>query len=171
MTQAFVAIGSNVDPTLHLRQAASALRREFPTARFSPCYRNAAFGFQGADFLNAVVGFETQLSITALLAALRRIEFECGRGPQDPKWGPRAIDLDLLLYDAVVGSGAGYVLPRPDLTRRAYMLGPLAQLAPEFPYPPAGPTIAQLWQSYPQHEAALQRTGLDLNAPDASAAG
>ena len=72
------------------------------------------------------------------------------------------MDLDLLLYDEFVGSGEGYVLPRPDLTRRAYMLGPIAELAPERRYPPDGPTMAQLWEHFPGKD--LQRLTLDLNA-------
>lgn len=164
MSEAFVAIGSNVEPEEHLRGAAQALRQRFAGVRFSACYRNPAVGFDGGDFLNAVVALQTSLSIPALVVELRAIERLCGRGPQDPKWGPRAIDLDLLLYDEVVCSGAGYTLPRPDLTRRAYMLGPLAQLAPERVYPPAGPTIAELWAGFPRAQALLQPVELDLNA-------
>lgn len=168
MSAAFIAIGSNIDPETRLRQAARALRRGFADVRFSGCYRNPAFGFHGADFVNAVAGFSTTLSIEALLAELRAIETECGRGPADPKWGPRAIDLDLLLFGQVVGRGAGYTLPRPDLARRAYMLGPLAELAPDYRYPPAGPAIGELWAQFRADAAAdaggLQRIGLDLDA-------
>lgn len=164
-----MAIGSNVEPETHVRQAALALRQLFPDCAFSACYRNPAFGFQGADFVNAVAGFCTALAIDALLAQLRAIETRCGRGAADPRWGPRAIDLDLLLYGQVVGSGNGCTLPRPDLVRRAYMLGPLAQLAPQCRYPPSGPTIAELWARYPGAGQALRRIELDLNAAAAGA--
>ena len=170
MSQAFVAIGSNVDPETQLRRAARALRGCFPDVRFSSCYRNPAFGFRGDDFVNAVAGFRTPLSVDALLRQLRAIESECGREPGDPKWGPRAIDLDLLLFGQLVGHGAGYTLPRPDLTRRAYMLGPLAQLAPDFAYPPAGPAIGELWAQFraraPADAQGLQRIRMDLDAPE-----
>ncbi len=168
MSEVFVAIGSNIDPETHLGQAARALRRRFSDVRFSSCYRNPAFGFRGDDFINAVAGFSTTLSIEALLAELRAIETECGRRPADPKWGPRAIDLDLLLFDQVVGRGTAYTLPRPDLARRAYMLGPLAELAPDSRYPPDGPAIGELWARFRTRAAAdaegLRRIGLDLNA-------
>jgi 2-amino-4-hydroxy-6-hydroxymethyldihydropteridine diphosphokinase len=164
MTEAFVAVGSNIEPEQHLRAAAQALKRQFPGTRFSACYRNPAVGFEGEDFLNAVAQLSTSLPIPALLAELRAIETACGRGPNDPKWGPRAIDLDLLLYDDVSGSGAGYTLPRPDLTRRPYMLGPLAELDPQRLYPPTGPSIAQLWARFPRSQVLLQRVSLDLNA-------
>jgi 2-amino-4-hydroxy-6-hydroxymethyldihydropteridine diphosphokinase len=162
--EAFVALGSNIEPEAHLRQAAHLLRERFVNTRFSACYRNPAFGFVGADFVNAVAGLDTALSVEALIAALREIETQCGRGPADPRWGPRAIDLDLLLYGEIVGSGPGYTLPRPDLSRRAYMLGPLAQLAPQRRYPPDGPSIAELWNRFARTPAALTRIELDLGS-------
>lgn len=163
--EAFVALGSNVDPERHLAQAARGLKQRFADVRFSGCYRNRAFGFEGPDFINAVAAFATTLPIAELLRQLRAIETESGRGPDDPKWSSRAIDLDLLLYGDEVGSGPGYTLPRPDLTRRVYMLGPLAELAPERRLPPAGPTFAQLWSHYPRSEHPLERVALDLNRP------
>ncbi len=162
--EAFVALGSNIRPEQHLAQAARALKQRFSDVRFSACYRNRAFGFEGADFLNAVAVFTPALAVGELLATLRVIETESGRGAADPKWGPRAIDLDLLLYGDQVGSGPGYTLPRPDLTRRVYMLGPLAELAPKRRLPPEGPTFAELWSRYPQPEHPLERVAFDLNA-------
>jgi 2-amino-4-hydroxy-6-hydroxymethyldihydropteridine diphosphokinase len=164
MVPAFVAIGSNLDPAERMRQAARALRRQFPDARFSRCYRNPAFGFEGPDFYNAVAGFSTTLPIEALLSSLREIEVQCGRARADPKWEPRKMDLDLLLYGDVVSEGPGYTLPRRDLRRRVYMLGPLAELAPDWIYPPSGPTIAELWRRFPQSQHVLTPLELDLNA-------
>jgi len=161
---AFVAIGSNLDPAARMREAARALRQSFPDARFSRCYRNRAFGFEGPDFYNAVAGFSTTLPIEALLPQLHEIEALCGRARADPKWQPRRMDLDLLLYGDVVGTGPGYALPRRDLARRIYMLGPLAELAQEVLYPPSGPTIGQLWAQFPRSGEELQPLALDLNA-------
>ncbi len=164
MVQAYVAIGSNLDPAARMLQAARALRQCFPDARFSHCYRNPAFGFEGPDFYNAVVGFSTTLPIEALLPQLHEIEALCGRARADPKWAPRRMDLDLLLYGDVVGTGPGYALPRRDLARRIYMLGPLAELAQEVLYPPSGPTIGQLWAQFPRSGHTLTALPLDLNA-------
>lgn len=162
--EAFVALGSNIDPEQHLARAARALRQRFADVRFSACYRNRAFGFEGPDFINAVAAFTTALPIAELLATLRAIESASGRGAADPKWGPRAIDLDLLLYGEQVAGGPGYTVPRPDLTRRVYMLGPLAELAPQRRLPPEGPTFAELWARYPRAEHPLERVAFDLNA-------
>jgi 2-amino-4-hydroxy-6-hydroxymethyldihydropteridine diphosphokinase len=164
MSQAFVAIGSNIDPSMRMLQAGRALKHNFNDARFSSCYSNPAFGFDGPHFVNAVVGFSTTLPITALLQLMREIESQCGRAASAPKWEPRAMDLDLLLYDAIVGLGPGYTLPRPDLLKRVYMLGPLAQLAPDLIYPPSGPTIAELWREFPRGGHSLVALQLDLNA-------
>jgi 2-amino-4-hydroxy-6-hydroxymethyldihydropteridine diphosphokinase len=164
VAQVFVALGSNIDPAQRVLQAARALKDSFNDARFSACYRNPAFGFEGADFINAVTGFSTSLPIPSLLQLMRQIEAHCGRLPAAPKWAPRAMDLDLLLYGDEVGSGAGYTLPRPDLLKRVYMLGPLAQLAPDLVYPPSGPTIAELWARFPHAADALVAIEPDLNA-------
>jgi len=164
VVQTFVAIGSNLDPAERMLKAARAIRQRFPDARFSRCYRNPAFGFEGPDFYNAVAGFSTSLPIEALLPSLHEIEAQCGRARADPKWEPRRMDLDLLLYGDVVGSGPGYTLPRRDLLRRVYMLGPLAELAPDCLYPPSGPTIGELWEQFPRSEHVLTALELDLNA-------
>ena len=143
--------------------AARLLKRHFPDTHFSACYRNQAFGFDGADFINAVAAFSTELPVPQLLQVLHEIEVQCGRGRQDPKWGPRAMDLDLLLYGDQVGEGPGYTLPRRDLLRRVYMLGPLAQLAPDLRHPGSGQTIGALWAAFAQSEHEMTRTATDLN--------
>jgi 2-amino-4-hydroxy-6-hydroxymethyldihydropteridine diphosphokinase len=164
MTRAFIALGSNIDPAMRLQQAARGLKERFPDVRFSRCYSNAAFGFTGPDFVNAVAGFTTTAPIPQVLQQLQAVEALCGRSRDDPKWEPRAMDLDLLLYDATVGSGPGYTLPRPDLLKRVYMLGPLAELAPDVLYPPDGPTILQLWERFAGDREALKPVPPDLNA-------
>ena len=89
-----------------MAQISDELRLRFPDARFSRCYRNPAFGFEGPDFYNAVTGFSTTLPVEALLPSLREIEVQCGRDRADPPWAPRKMDLDLLLYGDVVGEVA-----------------------------------------------------------------
>jgi 2-amino-4-hydroxy-6-hydroxymethyldihydropteridine diphosphokinase len=164
MSEVFVALGSNIDPTARLQSAARLLKSHFPDAKFSTCYRNAAVGFEGEDFVNAVVAFSTELPVTELLSVLHAIEEQCGRSRADSRWGPRAMDLDLLLYGNQVGEGPGYVLPRRDMLRRAYMLGPLAELAPDVAHPVERASIGALWQAFPQAEHRMIPTAPDLNA-------
>ena len=163
--RAYVAIGGNIEPAQRLVQAARELRARFPGAHFSPCYRNAAFGFEGPDFYNAVAGFDTTLAPLALLAVLQEVEGLCGRARSDAKWAPRAMDLDLLLYGDLTAKTADYEVPRPDLLRRGYMLAPLAELAPDLAHPLSERSIAGHWQELARREPqVLERLELDLNA-------
>jgi 2-amino-4-hydroxy-6-hydroxymethyldihydropteridine diphosphokinase len=151
-----VAAGSNVDAERHIRLAARELAAAFPGTRFSRAYRNAAVGFAGEDFINFVARFETALAPPAVLATLHRIEADCGRPREAAKWAPRTMDLDLLLHGALVGEGAGFRVPRPDLLQRAYMLGPAAEVAPDVVHPVRGQTLAALWIEF---ERASATTG------------
>jgi 2-amino-4-hydroxy-6-hydroxymethyldihydropteridine diphosphokinase len=144
----YVAAGSNVEPERHVARAVAELAREFPGARSSPWYRNRAVGFEGADFINLVVGFVTALPVHAVLERLHAIEARCGRQRDAPRWAPRTMDLDVLLYGELLCDEPGLKLPRPDLLKRAYMLGPLAALAPEVMHPTAHLTIGELWQRF-----------------------
>lgn len=148
MARVFVAAGSNIEPERNLRIATDELRREFPDVRFSPWYRNRAAGFDGADFINLVAEFSTEAPVHELLARLHRIEELCGRLRNSPRWAPRSMDLDILLYGDLVCDEPQLKLPRPDLLKRAYMLGPLATLAPELVHPTAQATIGHLWQRF-----------------------
>jgi 2-amino-4-hydroxy-6-hydroxymethyldihydropteridine diphosphokinase len=144
----YVAVGSNVEPERNLALATRELRREFPDVRFSPWYRNRAVGFEGADFINLVAGFTTALPIKDVLARLHAIEELCGRPRDAPRWEPRSMDLDVLLYGDLLCDEPRLKLPRPDLLKRAFMLGPLARLAPDLVHPTEKLTIGELWQRF-----------------------
>jgi 2-amino-4-hydroxy-6-hydroxymethyldihydropteridine diphosphokinase len=141
----YVAAGSNIDPGQRLRQALSLLEGSYGPLRVSPVYRNATVGFSGDDFLNLAVGFTTDEGPRQVIAKLQSIEARCGRPRSAPKFAPRAMDLDILLYGDLVCDEPGLVLPRPDLVRRAYMLKPMVDLAPGLVHPVEGQTLAALW--------------------------
>ena len=153
--QVFVAAGSNVDPEHNLARACAAIAAAWPDAEFSRAYRNAAVGFDGPDFINLVVGFSTTEPIAAVIARLRDIETACGRPRNAPKWASRAMDLDVLLFGARVEKTAEYTLPRPDLLKRPYMLGPLAEIAPQIVHPTSNKTIGELWQEFDRDAHAM----------------
>lgn len=148
MTRVLVAAGSNIEPERHLAAAMGDLAREFPGVRFSTAYRNAAVGFEGEDFINLVATFDSRLAPVAILERLHAIEARCGRERDAPKWAPRSMDLDLLLYGDLVYEAPGLRLPRPDLVKRPYMLGPAAEVAPDMPHPTLGVTLAELWSRF-----------------------
>jgi len=164
MTAVYVAIGGNIEPERRLPQAAHELRRRFAAVKFSGVYRNPAYGFEGAEFYNAVARFDTTLGIDALLDELHAIEERCGRAREAAKWAPRAMDIDLLLYGECSARAARYELPRPDLLRRSYMLAPLAELDPELRHPLSGRRIADHWSELSRQPFVHERLGLDLNA-------
>ena len=160
MTAVFVGVGSNVEPERHLAHALDALRRAFPGLIVSSCYRNKAVGFDGEDFFNLAAGFDTALTLDEVLTGLHRIEAECGRGRNAAKWAPRSMDLDVLLFGDLVCQTPSLTLPRPDLLKRAYMLGPLAEIAPDAVHPTEHRTIGILWASFDQAAHPLERVAL-----------
>lgn len=144
MTRVYVSIGSNVEPDRNVAHALDALRETFGAIEASPVYRTAAVGFDGDDFLNLVVGFETGLAIEAVDARLDAIESKAGRERDAQRFAPRTLDLDLLLYgDAVIRSGAIRV-PRRELLKYAFMLMPLADIAGEREHPESGRSFREL---------------------------
>jgi 2-amino-4-hydroxy-6-hydroxymethyldihydropteridine diphosphokinase len=161
----YVAAGSNVEPLASLGRALAALRASFPDLIVSPAYANSAVGFAGEDFINLAVGFTTGLSLAAVLEELHRIEALCGRERGAPRYEPRRMDLDVLLYGAAVGRFPGATLPRPDLVRRAFMLGPLAAIAPAVVHPTLGQTIGALWAAFDQSAHPLRAVALPPAGP------
>jgi len=163
VTLAYVSGGSNLDAEASLKLAAHALRARHPGTRFSTCYRNKAVGFDGPDFINFVAEVPVRGDPQLLKGELECIETQCGRPRDAPRWAPRAMDLDILLFGDVVQDVPGLVLPRPDLLRWGFMLGPLAQIAPGLVHPVLGKRIADLWREFDQGAHPLSVEALDLN--------
>jgi len=157
MPNVYVAAGSNVEPERNLAKATRELYQVFPGVRFSSWYRNPAVGFEGDDFINLVAAFTTELPISAVIERLHAIETICGRPREAPRWAPRSMDLDVLLYGDLVCDEPKLKLPRPDLLKRPYMLGPLAEIAPEQVHPTAGLTIGELWRQFDRAAHPMQR--------------
>ena len=157
MPRVFVAAGSNVEPEKNLTLATREMQRSFPDLRCSPWYRNKAVGFEGADFINYVAGFSTALLVHAVVQRLREIEELCGRPRGAPKYEPRSMDLDILLYGDLICEEPGLKLPRPDLVRRPFMLGPMADVAPEVVHPTLHVTIGELWRRFDQAAHPMMR--------------
>jgi 2-amino-4-hydroxy-6-hydroxymethyldihydropteridine diphosphokinase len=161
---AYVSGGSNIAPEANLNLAAGELKRRFPGARFSHCYRNQAIGFDGPDFINFAAALPTTLSLAALVAELEHIEALCGRPPGAKRWEPRAMDLDVLLYGDAVGEFGRLKLPRPSLLEWGFMLGPMAEIAPALVHPVERRTMAALWEDFDRNSNPLVPVALDLNA-------
>jgi 2-amino-4-hydroxy-6-hydroxymethyldihydropteridine diphosphokinase len=155
MADVYVAAGSNVEPEKNLARALDEIERVFGALAISPAYRNPAVGFEGADFINLVVGLRTADPVSRVKQELERIEMLCGRPRDAPKWAPRTMDLDILMYDQLVSDTPGLIVPRPDLLRRAFMLKPLADVAPGLRHPTQRRTIGELWAEFPAADHSL----------------
>jgi 2-amino-4-hydroxy-6-hydroxymethyldihydropteridine diphosphokinase len=161
MAEVYVALGSNVSPEKYLRRALQSLAEHYPPLRVSPAYRNRAVGFEGEDFINLVVGFSTADSPARVRETLQSIEASCDRQPNAPKWAARTMDIDILLYDDLQSSEPGLVIPRPDLIRRAYMLKPLFDIAPNVMHPTLKKPIGELWAEFDRDAHELVEVGED----------
>ena len=161
--QVFVAAGSNLEPEKNLAHACAEMLHSWPDAKFSRAYRNVAVGFEGPDFINLVVGFSTAHPVDAVIARLRAIETRCGRPRYAPKWASRTMDLDVLLFGDLVVKTDDYTLPRPDLLKRPYMLGPLAEIAPDVVHPTEHRTIGELWEHFDRNGHEMTAVKLKLS--------
>lgn len=117
---------------------------ELAVLRSAPLYQTAPVGPPGQpEYYNTVVEVETTKSPEDLLRHLKTLEVRLGR-TENIRWGPRLIDLDLLLYDSEVRSGPGLVVPHPEMHRRGFVLVPLADLVPELIVPRLGRSVRAL---------------------------
>jgi 2-amino-4-hydroxy-6-hydroxymethyldihydropteridine diphosphokinase len=159
---AYLSLGSNVEPENNLRTAVAALRARFGDVVVSPVYRTRAIGFEGPDFLNAVAVIDSDIHPFALNDWLHALEEAHGRDRRDASYSDRPLDLDIIYFGDLVLDGPGaFQLPRPEL-RHAFVLKPLADVAPDFVDPIRNATLAQLWAAHPEHATPPQPVALQL---------
>lgn len=147
MALAYLSLGSNVEPERHLSAAVAALRERFGEIVLSPLYRTAAIGFDGDDFLNAAAVIRSDLDPVALNDWLHALEDAHGRDRSGPRFGPRPLDIDIVFYDDRTLDGPGHLkIPRDEL-KHAFVLKPLADIAPDYVHPSIGRSLASMWAS------------------------
>ncbi|HDS2592368.1 TPA: 2-amino-4-hydroxy-6-hydroxymethyldihydropteridine diphosphokinase [Klebsiella quasipneumoniae subsp. similipneumoniae] len=139
MTLAYIALGSNLASPLAQVQPAIHALGEIPHSRVvnvSSFYRTPPLGPQDQpDYLNAAVALETTLSPEALLDHTQRIELQQGRVRKAERWGPRTLDLDIMLFGDAVINSERLTVPHYDMRNRGFMLWPLFEIAPDLHFP------------------------------------
>ena len=157
MGRALLSLGSNVDPLRHLQAAAAALRARFGEGRVSSIHRYPAVGFAGGDFLNAAAVIDSDLDPQALNDWLHALEDAHGRDRSGPRFGDRTLDIDIVYYDDLVMEGEGHLqLPRAEV-RHAFVLKPLAEIAPDFIDPLKHESLMMLWAAHPDHDTHFEQ--------------
>lgn len=161
MSVVYLGLGSNLEPGPNLQLATRELRRRFSLNGMSAVYRSAAMGFDGADFLNAVVCIDTELSPQELHAELELIHDLAGRQRNTGKIISRTLDIDLLLFDRLVIDAPPLRIPREDVLQYSFVLRPLSEIAPDYRHPVSGRTLGDHWRNF--DAASHPLTQVDLN--------
>ena len=155
MARVYLSLGSNQEPHRYLRAALDELQARFGELHISPVYRSTAVGFDGPDFINLAVGLDTDLAPVPLNEWLHALEDRHGRRRDVPRYANRTLDVDIVLYDDLVTQGPGHLdIPRKEL-RHAFVLKPIADIAPQLRHPVSGRTMAELWAAFPVEQEPL----------------
>lgn len=159
MPRIWLSLGSNEARERSLRGAVRMLREAFGPLVLSTVYESAAVGFVGEPFLNLVAGVDTDWPVEAVQRRLREIEDAHGRVRGGDRFCPRTLDIDLLTYGDLVRPDLD--LPRTEITRHAFVLGPLAEVAPDERHPVLGRSYAELWADFERAAQPLSPVGLE----------
>ena len=163
MAKIYISLGSNIDRDLNTRAGIKALRERFGELELSSVYESEAVGFEGDAFYNMVIACEVSEEVLAANRVLAEIEDAHGRDRSGPRFSSRTLDLDLLLYDDRVLDEKGLKLPREEILKNAFVLWPLAEIAPGLVHPLAGKTYAELWADFDKSKENLAPIEFDFN--------
>ncbi len=157
MTKGYISIGSNINKDEHIPASLRALEQAFGELTVSSIYESEAVGFTGDVFYNLVVGFDSDLEVKAVAKQLRQIELDNGRTKDSRKFAARTLDLDLILYGDLIVNDGRLQIPRDEIEHYAFVLEPLAEIAPTLKHPISGLSYAELWDKFDKTELKQKR--------------
>lgn len=157
MPTGFISIGSNIDKEIHVPSSIAALKKKFDNIVLSSLYETAAVGFEGDDFLNLIVQFDSDLDAKTIAKILRQIELDHGRTRDSRKYAARTLDLDLILFGDQVISDGRLQIPRDEIERYAFVLEPLAEIAPDLLHPISKKSYAHLWSEFDKNDLKQEK--------------
>lgn len=156
MSTAYLGLGSNIDARKNIASAIHSLQESFDKVIFSPAYKTPAHGFEGNDFINLVARVETEMCPLELKDFLSELENRHDRDRETPRFSDRTLDVDILLYDDLYLVSPVLEIPRAEILEVAYVLKPLADLAPKLVHPATGKTIGTHWDEFSQQGFVLE---------------
>lgn len=162
MATVFLGIGSNESPEENLRLAIRELRHRFGELELSSVYKSTSVGFDGADFLNLVLRFQSDVSALSICTEIELIHNLAGRVRGSNKWESRPLDIDLLLYNDLILDERPVRVPRDDILQYSFVLRPISELAPAQKHPVTGRTLLEHWQEFDAASHPLEEISVNL---------
>ena len=157
MHQGYISIGSNIDKDKNIFVSLQELEHRFGKLAISSIYESEPVGFTGDTFYNLVVGFNSELGVKEVAKLLRQIELDNGRTRDSQKFSARTLDLDLILYGDLIINDGRLQIPRDEIERYAFVLEPLAEIAPELKHPISHHSYAELWGKFDKSNLKQKR--------------
>ena len=152
MTRVYAGLGSNVDKEKNISAGLKSLASHFSPLVISMVYESEPLGFDGDNFYNLVVGFDTDLSVSEVVRIFKSIESSSGRMPASQNVSAKTIshtlDIDLLLFGDLIQHDDQIDVPRNDIKQYSFVICPLAELAGDSRHPETGLSLAEMWQSF-----------------------
>ncbi|WP_069470008.1 2-amino-4-hydroxy-6-hydroxymethyldihydropteridine diphosphokinase [Candidatus Marithrix sp. Canyon 246] len=149
MARVYISIGSNIEPLRYIRSSIRTLRQYYDKLILSSVYETEAVGFEGDNFYNLVVGFDTKMEVHKVVETLKQIENDNNRQRTSERFSARTLDLDLLLYDNFI--------VKDEILKYAFVIIPLAEIAPQSLHPITKQSYSDLAQAFDTSEQAIWR--------------
>ncbi len=150
-----LSLGSNQDAMINLTSCLDALLLNFKDLSLSSVFESEAVGFDGDNFLNMVIGINTDLELAELSLLLKGIEDKHGRDRGSPKFSGRTLDIDILTYANLAGDFGGIHLPRAEITENAFVLWPLSQVGSNDKHPVLKQSYKTLWADFDKEKQII----------------